>query len=194
MNSSRRGVARGLPATPVRSVNGVSSPITRAGIAFAATRASRLAERPAVRLATRATSWSRRGDHAGRDRRGSVRSAGGFSGRAGQDRGSVRTLRRRKSQALSVSGHARGPQDSRTHPLAVAIRRRGLVWSAHEEVMAAGRHGALRKTSNRRASRSRSGRSRLRAGRWMASPSRRFSASSIGPSRWTSSLSETCKR
>jgi hypothetical protein len=55
-------------------------------------------------------------------------------------------------------------------------------------------HVAVMNLSTRSASRSRSGRSLARLGRWMVPPLRRFSDSSIGPSFCPSSRSKTCSR
>ena len=55
-------------------------------------------------------------------------------------------------------------------------------------------HATALKRSNRIASRSRSGQSLMRPGRWMVSPFSRLRASSIGPSFRPRSRSDTCSR
>jgi hypothetical protein len=81
----------------------------------------------------------------------------GPSGKAVEACASFDDAPRPKSPTLLAFGHVRGPQGSRAHSPAATIRGRDLVRILREGFMAAGRHCAVRKTSNRRASRSRSG-------------------------------------
>jgi hypothetical protein len=75
-----------------------------------------------------------------------------------------------------------------------SLTRRGLRWLAAAWLILATSHATALKRSNRIASRSRSGRSLVRPGRWMLSPFSRLRASSIGPSFRPRSRSDTCSR
>ena len=69
-----------------------------------------------------------------------------------------------------------------------------VLHPTHSPVSRCQYHAADLKCSKRSASRSRPGRSLSRLGRWIAPPCNRFKVSSIGPSFWISSHSDTCSR